>query len=218
MEQLLEIDSVLKSFGKIRVLTDISLNCRQGDIIGLLGRNGSGKSTLLKILFGTLAADNRFIRINSKYRPQPYKEKGLINYLHQDSFLPGNLSINQIINLFLPDKTQLLLDDPLITGSSHTRIKFLSGGECRYLEIRLILESGSQFILLDEPFNGISPLMIERIKKMIQARSLDTGIILTDHDYHNVLDISNRNFLLKDGGIKMIKGRNELVQLGYLPS
>lgn len=217
MESLLEIDSVLKSFGQRRVLTDISLRCQPGDVIGLLGRNGSGKSTFLKILFGTLMANNRFIRINSTIYDKPYLGKGLINYLHQDAFLPSNLSVKKVINLFLPEKSELLLSDPLIGNLRNTRIKVLSGGEGRYLEIRLILEAGARFILLDEPFNGLSPLMIDRVKELIIARSVDTGIILTDHDYRNVLDIANRYYLLYDGGIRLIKEREELIRWGYLP-
>jgi lipopolysaccharide export system ATP-binding protein len=218
MESLLEVDSVIKSFGQRRVLTDIYLHCRHGDIIGILGRNGSGKSTFLKILFGTLMADNRFIRINSEMYSKPYLGKGLICYLHQDAFLPANLTVKKAINLFLPEKSELLLTDPWIGDSRDTKIKVLSGGEGRYLEIRLILESDAQFILLDEPFNGLSPIIIERVKELISARSSDTGIILTDHDYRNVWDIANRRYLLYDGGIRLIKNREELVQWGYLPS
>lgn len=217
MESLLEIDSVLKSFGQRRVLTDISLSCQPGDVIGLMGRNGSGKSTFLKILFGTLMADNRFIRINSAIYSKPYLKKGQINYLHQDAFLPGNLTVKKAIDLFLPRKSELLLTDPMIGNSRDKQIKVLSGGEGRYLEIRLILESGARFILLDEPFNGLSPLIIDRVKEFIIARSADTGIILTDHDYRNVLDIANRYYLMFDGGIRRISDREELIQWGYLP-
>ena len=140
-----------------------------------------------------------------------------MNYLPQDTFIPGNLTIRKAVDLFLPEKADIILKDPLITKVVDNRIGVLSGGEGRYLEIRLILESGAQFILLDEPFNGISPLMIGRVKELIAARSADTGIILTDHDYRNVLDVSSRFYLMHDGGIRRVNDRVELVMWGYLP-
>jgi lipopolysaccharide export system ATP-binding protein len=217
MEAFLEVDSILKSFGQRRVLTDISLSCHTVDIIGLLGRNGSGKSTFLKILFGTLHADNQFIRIDSAICPKPYLVKGLVKYLPQHSFLPRNLTVRKAIDLFIPDKSDILLGDPLISKVVDNKIGVLSGGEGRYLEIRLILESGAKFILLDEPFNGISPLMVHGVKELIAARSADAGIILTDHDYRNVLDVARRFILLYDGGMKVIRDPEELVKWGYLP-
>ena len=133
MEAILEADSVLKSYGERRVLTDISLSCRTGDVIGLLGRNGSGKSTFLRILFGTLRSDNHFIRINSKVCPRPYLTKGLMNYLPQDSFIPRSLTIRKAVDLFLPEKAETILTDPLIRKVVNNKVGVLSGGEGRYL-------------------------------------------------------------------------------------
>ena len=94
MHHILEIDSVNKSYGQNRVLTDIYLKCETGDIIGLLGSNGSGKSTLLKILFGVENAQQKFIRIDGKIFDHPYKTSGEIAYLPQDSFIPKNLKLS----------------------------------------------------------------------------------------------------------------------------
>ena len=92
MSNLLEIDSIRKSYGDYQVLTDVALACKPGDIIGLLGRNGSGKSTLLKIIFGTLFTDYKFIRINDEILDQPFKSNNKIAYLPQDNFLPKNIN------------------------------------------------------------------------------------------------------------------------------
>jgi lipopolysaccharide export system ATP-binding protein len=81
----------------------------------------------------------------------------------------------------------------------------------------LILESGTQFILLDEPFNGMSP-MFDQIKQKISEKSTSSGIILTDHSYRNVLDISTRNYLLSDGALKPVNDKEDLMFCGYLPS
>lgn len=217
MQSTLEIDSVIKSYGNRQLLTDIYLKCRTGDIIGLLGRNGTGKSTLLKILFGSVKGDNSFIRIDGQVYNQPYKTIGLINYLPQHNFLLQHLSVYKTVALYLDkDQTALFLDDPLIGHLQKNKVSSLSGGELRYLEIRLLLFAPSKFLLLDEPFNGVAPLMIERLKSMIIEHSKTKGIILTDHDYNNVLDVASKYCLIYDGGIKPIANKQDLVRWQYL--
>jgi lipopolysaccharide export system ATP-binding protein len=218
MSDLLEVDSIRKEFGTKQVLTDIALKCQPGSIIGLLGRNGSGKTTLLKIIFGTLYTDHKFIRINNEVLDQPFKSNNIIAYLSQDNFLPKNITVKQVIEIY-SEKIDLkgFLDDEVLTKVSDTRIRNLSGGESRYLEVKLILNMEALFIMLDEPFNGISPLHIELVKKMILEKSLKKGIILTDHDYRNVLDVANRYFLLFDGGLKSISTNQDLIDWGYVP-
>jgi ABC-type lipopolysaccharide export system ATPase subunit len=93
----------------------------------------------------------------------------------------------------------------------------LSGGESRYLEVKLLLNLDSIFVLLDEPFNGISPLHVELIKAMILDKASKKGIILTDHDYRNVLDVSNKYYLLFDGGLKQVNTKEDLIYWGYVP-
>jgi ABC-type lipopolysaccharide export system ATPase subunit len=218
MSSLLEVDSIRKSFGDKQVLTDIALKCRSGDIIGLLGRNGSGKSTLLKIIFGTLYTDYKFIRINDKILDQPFKTKNIIVYLSQDNFLPKNITVKQAVKIYSgdPDHKEFL-EDEVLSKVSETKIRNLSGGESRYLEVRLLLALDSRFVLLDEPFNGISPLHVEKVKNLILEKSVEKGIILTDHDYRNVLDVANKYYLLFDGGLKPIKTKQNLIDWGYVP-
>jgi lipopolysaccharide export system ATP-binding protein len=218
MSSLLEVDSIRKAFGDKQVLTDIALRCQPGDIIGLLGRNGSGKSTLLKIIFGTLFTDYKFIKINDKILEYPYKTKNIISYLNQDNFLPKNITVKQVVEIYSDDLEQKeFLDDEVLSKVSDTKIRNLSGGESRYLEVKLLLTLDSLFVLLDEPFNGISPLHIEKVKNMILDKSVEKGIILTDHDYRNVLDVANKFYLLFDGGLKPIKTKQDLIDWGYVP-
>ncbi|RQW82088.1 MAG: ATP-binding cassette domain-containing protein [Geobacter sp.] len=218
MQNKFEADSIRKSFGDKQILTDIFMRCLTGDIIGLLGRNGSGKSTLLKILFGTLYTDYKHISINDKIIDQPYKEQGIISFLPQDNFLPKDLTVRKIIELFTHqlDKSEFF-NDQVLTKVSNTKIRNLSGGESRYLEIKIILSMDTQFVFLDEPFNGISPIHTELVKNMIRLQSDKKGIILTDHDYRNVLDVANRYMILFDGGIKILKSKDEFIYWGYLP-
>lgn len=218
MQDLLEADSIRKSFGGKQVLTDIFLRCQTGDIIGLLGRNGSGKSTLLKILFGTLYTEYKHISINGELLSQPFKKTGIISFLPQDNFLPRNLTVDKIIRLFdhLIDQDHFF-DDQVLSKVSDVKIRNLSGGESRYLEVKLILSLKSKFVFLDEPFNGISPIHIDLVKEMIRSHSKSKGIVLTDHDYRNVLDIAHKYMILFDGGIKILKSKEDFIYWGYLP-
>jgi len=218
MSNLLEVDSIRKEFGTNQVLTDISLKCQPGDIIGLLGRNGSGKSTLLKIIFGTLNTDYKFIRINDSILNQPFKTKNTIAYLSQDNFLPKNITVQDVVEIYSDDLDQKgFLEDEVLSKVLRTKIRNLSGGESRYLEVKLLLNLDTLFVLLDEPFNGISPLHVELIKKMIIDKSSKKGILLTDHDYRNVLDVANKYYLLFDGGLKSVKTQQDLIDWGYVP-
>ena len=218
MSHQLEIDSVSKSFGMNRVLTDIYLKCETGNIVGILGRNGSGKSTLLKILFGSEHAEHKFIRIDGKIFDKVYKMPGEIAYLPQDSFIPRNMTLIAAVKLYLTDDAIVnrFFDDPVLKMLQYSKPAYISGGELRYFEIKLMLSVDAKFILLDEPFNGISPLNIEFIKTMIQDSAQNRGIILTDHDYRNVLDVANQRYLLYDGGLKIIRDKEELALRGYM--
>ena len=218
MSDILEVDSIRKEFRNRQVLTDIAIKCKQGDIIGLLGRNGSGKTTLLKIIFGTLFADQKFIRINNEIIDRPYKLRKRISYLSQDNFLPGNLTVRQVVGIYAGAiDSKEFINDEVLSRVIDTRIRNISGGESRYLEVMLLLSLDTKFVLLDEPFNGISPVHIDLVKKMIVVKALKKGIILTDHYHRNVLEVANRNYVLFDGGLRQIKTKQELIDWGYLP-
>jgi lipopolysaccharide export system ATP-binding protein len=218
MSSLLEADSIRKEFGTKQVLTDIYLRCQQGDIIGLLGRNGSGKTTLMKIVFGTLFTDHKFLRINNKILSQPFKTKKMIAYLSQDNFLPKNITVRQVVEIFSGAiEMKNFLEDEVISKVTGTKIKNLSGGESRYIEVKLLLNLDTHFVLLDEPFNGIAPIHIGLIKEMIIKNSKTKGIILTDHDYRNVLDVANKYYLLFDGGLRQVNSKQDLIKWGYVP-
>lgn len=217
MPSFIEIDSVIKSYDNRQILTDIYLKCETGDILGILGRNGSGKSTLLKILFGTLQADRKFIKIDGKVYDFPYKIKNGLSYLPQHEFLPKHMRVKKVIELYLGNSSlESFFNDKILSQLRENKISTLSGGELRYLEIKLLLSTDSKFVLLDEPFNGVSPILIDDIKVLILEKSKSKGIILTDHDYRNVLNIANKFCLIFDGGIKPISDKQELVKWGYV--
>lgn len=123
-----------------------------------------------------------------------------------------------MVEIYFDDLDQKrFLEDEVLSKVLGTKIRNLSGGESRYLEVKLLLNLDTLFVLLDEPFNGISPLHVELIKKMIIDKSSKKGILLTDHDYRNVLDTANKYYLLLDGGLKSVKTEQDLIDWGYVP-
>ncbi len=217
MKNILEVDSIEKSYDFKIILSDVYLKCETGDIIGILGRNGTGKSTLLKIIYGILPAEHKFVRINYQIRRKAYKYKNEISYLPQDNFIPKNFKVSKVISLFLnKNSITTFYEDVFIQQIYNQKVNQLSGGELRYLEIKLILFSESKFVLLDEPYNGISPIMMNSINDLILKYSKYKGIILTDHNYNNVLKVANQLYLINDCSTKKLKNKQELIHLGYL--
>lgn len=216
-KHLLEIDSVQKSFDNKSILSDVYLKCETNDIIGLLGRNGCGKSTLLKIIFGIEPADFKFIRVDGIVRSSTKDLFREISYLSQESFIPNHFTVSKAISLTLDNnKRDDFYQDGFIQILKDKKVSHLSGGELRYLEIKLILSKVSHFVLLDEPYNGLSPLMIEVVNRLIQKYSHEKGIIITDHNYGNVIAISTKLILIKEGKVHHLKSKSELIEKGYL--
>lgn len=214
----LHIDSITKSFGKKDILKDIYFSCETGNICGLLGRNGSGKSTLFQIIFGTIKGDTQYIKLNDIILKNQSDRKNRIAYLPQHSFLPKNIKIKNLIDLFCAKEnntkiTQSKFIQPFLNEIPNT----LSGGELRIVEVLLIIYSKAEFILLDEPFHSLSPKTVTEIKTIIKQQT-DKGFIISDHQYHDVLDISDNIFLLSDTHLKPIKDFTELKRFNYLPT
>lgn len=216
MDPCLEVDSVLKSFKENTILTDVYLSLRKGDIVGLFGRNGTGKSTLLKIIFGTLKGDRSFIRIDGKIQKQQAFRSGKIAYLPQHNFLLPKQTLPELLNLYIPkEQHKEFLADPLLFKQRKEQTRNLSGGTLRYLEIKLILYSKAPYLLLDEPFNGLSLLAAKAVREQITQSAQNHGILLTDHNFREVHKIVNRILLLDQGYLKEIKEPRKLIPYGY---
>ena len=216
-KHLLEIDSVQKSFDNKNILSDVYLKCETNDIIGLLGSNGSGKSTLLKIIFGITSADFKFIRIDGSVKTKTKDLFNEISYLPQDNCIPSVFTVKKAIELSISkDRIPEFYSDEMIWKMLDKKISHLSGGELRYLEIKIILNNSSKFVLLDEPYNGLSPLMVEKVNELIAVNSKTKGIIISDHNYENVIKVSTKLVLLKEGKAHHLLSKNELIEKGYL--
>jgi len=218
MKNILEIDSIQKYVNKDFSLSDVYLRCKTGEILGIFGRNGSGKSLLMKIIFGNEKADHKFIRINNKCINEPYKSSDNVVYLPQNSFLPKNIPVQKIIKLYLDkDCTKEFQDDEIIQKINTSKINELSGGELRYLELKLLLKSKAKFVLLDEPFSSLSPIMKEKANELIITKKTSKGIIITDHDFNHLNSITTKNYLMHKGSLKKITSNEDLVFYNYLP-
>lgn len=215
----LHVDSIEKSFDDKKILKDIFLSCETGQIVGILGRNGSGKSTLLEIIFATISAENKFVRVGTKVIKNVSDNKNLIHYLSQDHFLPNHLKAKSIIDLFCSRENAVILkSNELIIPFINQKTGNLSGGEKRLIEILVMLFSDCKFLILDEPFHSLSPKIIEEIKMLIKKQSKSKGIIITDHQYKNIIEISDKIILLKNGSTRIVNGIEDLKRLGYLRS
>lgn len=215
----LHIDSVLKSFDGRSILTDVYLSCQPGEIVGLFGRNGSGKSTLLKIIFSSLAAEQRYVSVDGQQVRNLRDGRGLLKYLPQDSFLPDHIRIGKVLDLFCsPAEAAAISTHPFIEPWLNKKAGMLSGGEKRLLEVTLVIHSHARYVLIDEPFNGIAPLYTEDIKEMIRAQAAaGKGFIVTDHNHRNIIDVATRMALIHDGAVRRIDHPEALTYWGYLP-
>jgi len=213
---ILKVDSVQLEFDGRKILQSVYLNCMQGEIIGLLGRNGCGKSSLLKIIFGTLNANYKYVSINNEFIHKGY-HNNRIAYLPQHNYLPGGIKIEKLARMLVdPLSWEEFAELSIYKPNAGKIISALSGGELRQLETMIIIHSRADFILLDEPFTHISPIQADAFKPVIRACAKRKGIIVTDHQYYNILDVSDKVILLSDGTTKHITNRDELVTYGYL--
>ncbi|MES2375844.1 MAG: ATP-binding cassette domain-containing protein [Bacteroidota bacterium] len=212
----LKVDSVQLEFNDRKILQDVYLHCNQGEVIGLLGRNGSGKSSLLKIIFGTLTPLYKYVSIDDVFIHYGYLNNR-IAYLSQDSYLPRGIKISSLANMLIDKEYwEDFSGLTIYKDHHHKKSEQLSGGELRQLEMLMILYSKADFILLDEPFTHVTPVQAQYFKEIIKSISKTKGIIITDHQYYNVLDISDRIILLADGCTKHINNVGDLVTYNYL--
>ncbi len=214
----LEIDSVLLAYGQKRILSDVYLRCQTGQTVGILGRNGSGKSSLLKVIFGALKAENQSLRINGQYFEKPFLGGNRISYLSQEAFTPTYLTFSKLLDVFRinPERREFLEGLPEVRQYLYDTLGSLSHGLRKYFEALLLLCASTQFTLLDEPFSFLSPVLTEDLKVHILNLKKQKGIIVTDHQYENVLSCTDSCYLIKEGRTIPVRNKDDLIQYGYL--
>jgi len=218
MKNILEFDSLTLSFDGLKILSSIYMQCQQGEVVGLLGRNGSGKSSLMKVVFGTLDAEYKSVRVNGVSIHGNYDQKRIIAFLPQDKLIPSYVSLRTAFRLFEIDIDEIISVAPAIKEFFNFKSQELSGGSLRLIEALLILYSPAPFCILDEPFTGLMPVHIETLKNIISKSKDRKGIIISDHMHRHVTELSDRLYLLTNGKTYEVKERERLVELGYLNS
>lgn len=204
-----------KAYGGRHVVKGVSLEVKQGEIIGLLGPNGAGKTTSFYMIVGMIKPNKGQIFLNDEeitsYPMYKRAQKG-IGYLSQEASIFRKLSVEDNIISVLQFtrltkkeqkiKLESLIDEFNIGHVRKNRGDLLSGGERRRTEIARCLASNPSFILLDEPFAGVDPIAVEDIQSIVEhLKDKNIGILITDHDVQATLAITDRTYLMYQGGI-----------------
>ncbi|BBC71748.1 LPS export ABC transporter ATP-binding protein [Altererythrobacter sp. B11] len=221
----LEVVSIAKSYDKRAVLTDISLTVGKGEVLGLLGPNGAGKTTCFYSIMGLVRPDSgRILMDGVDVTKLPMYRRAILGlgYLPQETSIFRGLTVEQNISAVLemvePDKDvrqqelERLLEEFHITRLRASPAMALSGGERRRCEIARALAAKPSIMLLDEPFAGIDPLSISDIRDLvIQLKSRGIGVLITDHNVRETLDIVDRACIIYGGQVLFAGSPAELV-------
>ena len=227
----------MKRYGKRTVVNDVNINVRQGEIVGLLGPNGAGKTTSFYMTTGLIVPNAGHIFIDDKEitgYPVYKRARAGIGYLPQEASVFRKLSVEDNIMAVLEmtkltrkertEKLNSLIKEFRLEKVRKNKGDQLSGGERRRTEIARCLAISPKFIMLDEPFAGVDPIAVEDIQHIVwQLKYRNIGILITDHNVHETLNITDRAYLLFEGRI-LFKGKpedlavNPIVKEKYLGS
>ncbi len=217
--------NVQKTYNRRRVVDDVSVSVGQGEIVGLLGANGAGKTTTFYMLVGLEHTEKGSIVLNGRDvtgLPMYLRARLGLGYLPQEPSVFRKLTAEQNILAVLETmkigrtsrfaRLEELLEEFGITHVRKVRGDALSGGERRRVEVARCLATEPQFVLLDEPFAGIDPLAIDDIREIIlYLKRQGIGILITDHNVRETLDITDRAYILSEGKILRSGSPSELI-------
>ena len=215
MSLTIQTDSLVKKYSDRTVVNHVSVNLKQGEIVGLLGPNGAGKTTTFYMVVGLIKPDegNVFLDEKSITNLPMYKRAQMgIAYLPQEASVFRKLSVEDNVKAILEmtkltkseqkDKLESLLDEFGLKRVRKNNGDSLSGGERRRTEIARALAVDPKFILLDEPFAGVDPIAVEDIQTIVaKLKYKNIGILITDHNVNETLSICDRAYLLIEGKI-----------------
>ncbi len=221
----LAVVSIAKSYDKRSVLSDVSLSVGHGEVVGLLGPNGAGKTTCFYSIMGLVSPDSGRIMLDGEdITGLPMYRRAILGlgYLPQETSIFRGLTVERnigaVIELAEPDKSarearlEFLLDEFGLTGLRAAPAMALSGGERRRCEIARALAADPSIMLLDEPFAGIDPLSISDIRHLIiDLKQRGIGVLITDHNVRETLDIVDRACIIYDGRVLFAGSPEDLV-------
>jgi len=212
---MLQTEDLSKSYKGRKVVDNLSLEVRPGEVVGLLGPNGAGKSTTFHIIIGLALPDAGRVLLNEEdltQWPMYQRARRGISYLPQESSVFRKLTVEENILAVLEtlalsrqerhERMEMLLEQFGLAALRYSRGYMLSGGERRRLEIARSLVISPQYILLDEPFSGIDPIAVLEIQRMIaQFREAGIGVLVTDHNVRETLRVTDRAYIIHEGRI-----------------
>ena len=207
-------DSIDYEIDGKQILQGVDVRVESGKVCGLFGPNGSGKTTLIKIGAGLLLPTKGTVFIDR----QAFAEKKLLQryqkiaYLSQETFLPRDMSVSKFLNTFRT-KAEDCASEYYPAKLMNQQIGSLSSGELRLLELIFIISLDRIFLLLDEPFTGIEPLIIEKMIDLIsKQRDAGKGVLITDHYYRYISQISDLAYFMREGKCEKLDGSQNLEQ------
>jgi lipopolysaccharide export system ATP-binding protein len=221
----LRVEALAKSYRKRQVVDGVSLSVESGEVVGLLGPNGAGKTTSFYMIVGLIRADSGEVMLDGRDLTDLAMHQRArlgIGYLAQEASVFRRLTVEQNILAILETRKELdlaqrqerclqLLEEFGIAHLRESLAMSLSGGERRRLEIARALSIQPRFILLDEPFAGVDPIAVIDIKKIIQhLRDLSIGVLITDHNVRETLDICDRAYIISAGKV-LAEGPTEAI-------
>ena len=225
-DHILEVKNIHKTYARREVVNDVSFAIKAGEIVGLLGPNGAGKTTCFYITCGLIRANKGEVFLNHKsigHMPMHKRANLGLGYLPQEPSIFRNLSVEDNIMAVLElnkslsaklrkHRLEKLLSEFNVEHVRHIKGITLSGGERRRVEIARSLAMDPKFILLDEPFAGIDPISVGDIQEIIyQLRDQGIGILITDHNYREMLDTCNYSYVLHSGKIIAQGGKESIL-------
>ena len=212
---ILKVENIFKYYNKKPVVNGVSINLKQGEIVGLLGPNGAGKTTTFYSIVGLIKVNSGKVYIdddNITFQPMYKRAQMGLGYLPQEASVFRQMTVEDNIKSVLEmtdlnkkeqnEKCEKLINE---FGLQHVRNNLgnlLSGGERRRTEIARALATEPKFILLDEPFAGVDPIAVEDIQKIVKKLvDKNIGVLITDHNVHETLSITDRAYLLFEGSV-----------------
>jgi lipopolysaccharide export system ATP-binding protein len=211
----LRSENLVKIYKKRKVANEVSIEVRQGEIVGLLGPNGAGKTTTFYMIIGFIKPESGRVLIGDEditNLPMYQRARKGIGYLSQEPSIFRKLSVEQNILAILEmqklgrkerkERLDALLEELDISHLAKNKAYTLSGGERRRVEITRALSTAPKFMLLDEPFSGIDPIAVEDIQKIVcRLKEKNLGVLITDHNVRETLSITDRAYIMCDGEI-----------------
>ena len=220
--QALRTDNLVKAYRGRKVVNGVSLEVRQGEIVGLLGQNGAGKTTTFYMIMGLVRPEAGRIYLDGKDvtdLPMHVRARMGLGYLSQEPSVFRKLSVEDNVRAILEtlklgkheieEELDRLLNELGIEHLRKSKAYMLSGGERRRLEIARALVTKPRFMLLDEPFSGIDPIAVQDIQSIVAGlKAKGLGLLITDHNVRETLSITDRSYIMAEGRI-LVSGKPE---------